>query len=497
MKKLLAILPLLGFYSAIFSQSIASPLEKTLRSVVTIALYELEESDAVFGFGEEDRAAEIAYREALDLSSATSSGSGFVIEYSGKLYIVTNAHVVEGAANNPEAIRVFDIGRRQYEVELVGGDSFYDLAVLAFKEAVSVEDFPPIYFAKNAARLTEKVYAIGNPLGKYPYSITDGIVSGKNRVFQNPTTGRYGFLQHTATLIWGNSGGPLVNEKGEVVGVNAWIGTDVKDTQQFIFSQLNFAIESELAQRLIKEIIENEGRVKRPFLGIEFATRTDYLGLDSPPFIQNIIKESPASESLKNKIGHYVTEINGEKIKTLQDILRIIEQVSPDSNVDLFLEEKAPDFSNQGSMAGFRTGEKVSVKASDLSVLNLEKIACHFFENYADYELKTAQKKVHLSKKESKPKPRVEKMTVENQTAKYKVVTGEMQYSVIAAGLFDKWGRATLYRTQTLKDIGAVIRLCSLEGHLSTSVSSEAAGIENIRFFLQDADFNELRVLYY
>lgn len=497
MKKLLAILQFLAFSYAITAQSYVPPLEKALQSVVTIALFELDESDVVFGFGEEERKAEIAYREALDLSNATSSGSGFIIKYQDELYIVTNAHVVDGATNNPEAISVFDIGRKKYQVELVGGDSFYDLAVLTFVDEVDEEDFPPLYFAENPARLTEKVYAIGNPLGKYPYSITDGIVSGKNRVFQNPTTGKYGFLQHTATLIWGNSGGPLVNENGEIVGVNAWIGTDVNDSQQFIFSQLNFAIEGELTQRLVKEIIDNNGRVSRPFLGIEFAIRKDYLGLNSPPFIQNIIENSPASELLKDKIGYYVTSINGEKTKTLQDVLRIIEQVSPESTVDFFLEKDAPNFQAQESIAGFKKGENVRIKANNLSIEQLEKIALHFFKNYADYDLQHPQNSIRLSKKNTKPKPRVEKMIVENQSAKYEITAGQAQYNIIAAGLFDKWGRATLYRTQSLKDMGAVIRLCSLEGHLSASVTSDSGEIENIRFYIQDADFNELRVLYY
>jgi len=380
-------------------------------------------------------------------------------------------------------------------VELVGGDSFYDLAVLAFTEEVDASDFPPLNFAPKPARLTEKIFAIGNPLGKYPYSITDGIVSGKNRVFQNPTTGKYGFLQHTATLIWGNSGGPLVNKNGEIVGVNTWIGTDAKGSQQYIFSQLNFAIEGNLVQQLVAEIIQNNGRVQRSFLGIEFATRTDFMGLDSPPFIQNVLENSPAAELLKDKKGFFITAINNERVRTLQDILRILEQTSPNTAIELTLKKEEPDFSS--NVAGFGKVEKINIPASDLGIENLEKIAQHFFNQYADYQINSQGSQVYLSQKAGQPKPRVEKISVANQTAKFEISTGEESYNIIASGLFDKWGRPTLYRTQSLRDLGAVIRLCSLEGHLSASVSGTTGEIENIRFYLQDSEFNELRVLFY
>ena len=476
-----------------------NPIEQCLSSVVTIALYELGENDAIFGFGddERERESEIAYQKALDLSGSVSAGSGFVIEYKGQRYIVTNAHVLDGAAMGEDAIRVYNIGRERFPVRFVGGDSFYDIAVLAFEEADSEKRFTAIPFAKKPAGLTDKVFAIGNPLGKYPYTITDGIVSGKNRLFQNPTTGKYGFMQHTATLIWGNSGGPLVNSQGELVGVNSWIGTDVKNNQQFIFSQLNFAIESDLVQQLVGEIIDNNGRVRRNFTGIEFGTRRDYLDLDSPPFIQDIVSGSPASELMADKVGYYVTAINGEPTKTLQDILRIFERAAKEATFEFSLSEEMPDFSQTSKMAGFKKVEKVSVSASDMSIENLEKIANHFFDKYGDYQLKEENGGLHLRKKTGKPKARIEKVLIDDMQAKYVVEAGQDEYEVIGAGLFDNWGRGTLYRAKSLKDIGAVIRLCSMEGHLSMSVQREDDSIENIRFFLQDANFEELRVLYY
>ncbi|MCR9290859.1 MAG: S1C family serine protease [Bacteroidetes bacterium] len=497
MKQIFFFLAILLFSNPLFSQVSSSPIENVLSSVVTIAIYELDGEDLVFGFGEDQRKAAIAYEEALDLSGSTSSGSGFVIEHNGQLYIVTNAHVIDGASDRPESIGVFSIARKRHAVRLVGGDSFYDIAVLAFEDAESVADFLPIPFSKTVPRLTDKVFAIGNPLGKYPYTITDGIVSGKNRLFQNATTGKYGYLQHTATLIWGNSGGPLVNEKGELIGVNTWIGTKTKGDQQFIFSQLNFAIEADLVKKLVTEIIENDGRVKRNFLGVEFATRKDLYEYDSPPFINNLLEGSPGYDFLKDKVGHYIKEINGETIHTLQDIVRVLEQTNPKESVQFTLQKEAPDHLSGQPSLSIKQIEKIEVQGAELGVDKLEDIAGYFFKTYSDYELTTEAMQIGLSKKADKAKPRIERILKEEAQTSFSMTSGNDRYNLVGSGLLDKWGRGTLYRVRTAKDIGAIIRLCSLEGHLSASVIDENEHVENVRFYLEDEDFNELRVLYY
>jgi S1-C subfamily serine protease len=108
-------------------------------------------------------------------------------------------------------------------------------------------------------------------LGSYPYSVTDGIISAKN-LPKGGLTGKFVFLQHTATIIWGNSGGPLINEKFEVVGVNSQIAfATAPDGSQILQQHINFSLEPKLTERLINEVIANNGRVKRAHMGLEVA----------------------------------------------------------------------------------------------------------------------------------------------------------------------------------------------------------------------------------
>jgi len=224
-----------------FAQSAANVLDKCLGAVVTVAVYQTEPYGKMT-LGMRGEVSEEAYKKALDLTNAKGSGSGFVIKRGGKFYVITNAHVIESASTESGSIYVYTINQTKYEVRVLGGDNFYDLAVLEFVGTPGAEvDF--VDFTKTEPRVGDKVYAIGNPLGTYPYTVTDGIISAKNRA-RGGLTGKFGFLQHTATLIWGNSGGPLVNEKGEVVGVNSQIAfASAPDGSQILQQQINFSLE--------------------------------------------------------------------------------------------------------------------------------------------------------------------------------------------------------------------------------------------------------------
>ncbi|MCD4683584.1 MAG: S1C family serine protease, partial [Bacteroidales bacterium] len=286
-------------------QNIPDMLENAIGAVVTVGVHKTDVVKRQLGFRGES-APDMAYEEALNLAEVASSGSGFIIEKNGKLYVVTNAHVVENASADPGSIYVYTVNRSQYEVKVVGGDSFYDIAVLEFVDKPGGE-ISTIKFRSTEARIGEKVYAIGNPLGEYPYTVTDGIISAKNRV-RGGMTGKFGFLQTTATLIWGNSGGPLVDEHGKVVGVNSQIAfADTPDGGQILQSQINFALEAELSERLIDDILAYDGRVRRAYLGIELSQKYEYsydgydyslISEDELPVISGIIPGSPAYASL-------------------------------------------------------------------------------------------------------------------------------------------------------------------------------------------------------
>ncbi len=482
------LLSILSFFHFTLSAQ-ANSIESALSGVVTVAVFDLADEDAAFGFGEEDEVARIAYETALDLTGVASSGSGFLVKIKGKPYVITNAHVVNAAESRRGAIGAFSIGRKKYPLRLVGGDSFYDLAVLAFDEVEPGEEFTFLEFAKSSPSLAENVFAIGNPLGLYPYSITDGIVSGKNRLFQNPTTGKYGFMQHTATLIWGNSGGPLVNKKGEVVGINTWIGTRSKEDQKYIFSQLNFAIEIEVAQRVINDILENKGRVRRTFLGLEFATRLDFSQIPTKPFINGIIANGPAEKVAKEKLGWFVSSINDQAVNTLQDLLRILEETRPNTEVSIAIQEPAEDKPRPRK-------EVLIVNSGELSESSLEGISQHFFQTYTDYEWNNSGM-ASLTSKDDNKKPKIELIAAGADQATFVAKPGKPSYNLVGAGLLDNWGRGSLYRIRDAQDMGKIIRLCSLEGHISAAVQGKDGGAEHVRFFIQDEDFYELRVLFY
>ena len=179
---------------SLWGQELAiNPLELALSGVVTVAVLDTEGEDQVLGYtGARKSYADIAYEEALDMSSAFSNGSGFVIEYEGSYYVLTNVHVIDAASGKPGSIKAYSITRDEYPMKVVGGDSFYDLAILAFDGKQPGEEIHPLSFSGQEVELAQKAYAIGNPLGQYPYTITEGIISGKNRLFFRPTTGRFG-----------------------------------------------------------------------------------------------------------------------------------------------------------------------------------------------------------------------------------------------------------------------------------------------------------------
>lgn len=473
-------------FQTVFSQNDLPPLERALSGILTIGVFEVDDKDQVLGYAKPKKSyAEIAYQENLNMGDVFSNGSGFVINLDGKYYIVTNAHVIDAASREAGSVYAFSIDRTKYPVKILGGDSFYDIAILEFDGVEPGPEILPLEFSEQEAQLAQKVYAIGNPLGSYPYSITEGIISGKNRLYHRPTTGRFGFLQHTATLIWGNSGGPLVDENGKVVGINTWIETRNKGGQNYLFSQLNFALEGQRAAQLVNSILDNDGRLQRAFLGVEFACRTMPGEPDSAPFIKSVLEDSPAYESLSNRTGFTVIGINEEKVQTLQDIVRIMEATAPGASVKLKLKKMI-------------ASPEVEVEASALSPERLEQVATHFFSSYSDYQ--PEEDAAGIALKGSKSYLRLERFKAAGEGenwATFEVVEGKGAYGLASLGGMNRQGTLGAYQANSLQDLGAIIRLCSIEGHLGATLVEGEAYAGTIRFYMEDDDFNEIKVLYY
>ncbi len=191
-------------------------------------------------------------------SQGTGSGSGVIISDDG--YIITNDHVVDGSR---DLVAVFADGSRQ-DARLIGSDPLSDIAVIQVEGAV-----PTIADIGDSTLLQpgERVLAIGSPLGNFRNTVTSGVVSALNRSV--PGSGMEGLIQTDTAINQGNSGGPLINLRGEVVGIN----TLVVRGQSFLSGDqaegLGFAVPSEIFSNVSAELIAN-GEIKYPYLGIVY-----------------------------------------------------------------------------------------------------------------------------------------------------------------------------------------------------------------------------------
>lgn len=191
-----------------------------------------------------------------------SEGSGVIYQKkNGSAYIVTNNHVVKGA----KQLRVLLADNKQVKATLVGADAATDLAVLKINasDVHSVASFAD----SNSLQAGQNVLAIGSPMGsEYANTVTKGIVSAKNRTLKAGTDGTLtSVIQTDAAINSGNSGGPLINEAGQIVGINS-MKLSGGQTGQTV-EGMGFAIPSNEVVKIINQLVKN-GKVERPSLGI-------------------------------------------------------------------------------------------------------------------------------------------------------------------------------------------------------------------------------------
>jgi serine protease Do len=242
----------------------------------------------------------------------SSQGSGFVIDAKG--YVVTNNHVIADA----DTIEVVFANGKKLKAELVGTDDKTDLSVL------KVEPKEPLTALKfgdsRALRIGDWVMAIGNPFG-LGGSVSVGIVSARGR---NINSGPYDyFIQTDAAINKGNSGGPLFNMQGEVIGVNTAI---ISPTGGSI--GIGFSVPTELAKNIVDQIIEN-GKVQRGWLGVRVQPVTEEvvatLGLDEErgAMVSSLIESGPLANG-PLKPGDVILTLDGKEVREVRDLLRIV-----------------------------------------------------------------------------------------------------------------------------------------------------------------------------
>jgi len=253
-----------------------------------------------------------------------SLGSGVVISPDG--YVVTNHHVVE----NAQEIIITLQGGERHEAKIVGRDELSDIALLKIEGDT---DFPYVKMGNSDEIIIgEWVIALGNPFGlfdvSYKPTATAGIISGTQLNFGRQSTGRVyqDMIQTDAAINVGNSGGPLVNSNGEVIGINTFIFTGGGYSEGSI--GIGFAIPINTAKMVMEEIITH-GRFRHVWTGLGVVELDDEmvqrlnLPFEKGLFIQQIEKDGPAGEA-GLKVGDIIVEIDGRAVRNFNQANRLI-----------------------------------------------------------------------------------------------------------------------------------------------------------------------------
>ena len=290
-------------------------VEKMLPSVVGIkSEFNIASSgyNGNFGFGFSNK------QSSSDTVPAT--GTGFIISEDG--YIVTNAHVIydsEYGSGLSESISVILNDESEYDAEVVGYDTDFDLAVLKINaECLTAAEFGN----SDALKLGESVIAIGNPLGfDLMNTVTSGIVSGKDR---NVTINEKSMtlLQTDAAINSGNSGGPLINKYGQVIGINSSMMSS--SYSQTTIEGIGFAIPSNEASKIVKDLIEYGYVTGKPQLGISCEDVTSNISrmynLPVGVYVTSVNKGSSADKA-GLRTGDIITAVDGKEIQTTSELL--------------------------------------------------------------------------------------------------------------------------------------------------------------------------------
>ena len=283
---------------------------------------------------------------------AYSLGSGFIIDSSG--IIITNNHVIEGA----EDILVRIEGEKEYEAKVIGADPFSDLAVLKIK---SSEKFKPVKFGdSDKARIGDWVIAIGNPFG-LGGTVTSGIISARNR---NIGMARYeDFIQTDASINQGNSGGPLFNMDGDVIGIN----TAIFGRQGNI--GIGFSIPSNNAIKVIDQLIKY-GETKRGWLGVRIQTVTEEIAeaekLDKPrgALVQDLSTGGP-SEKGGIKAGDIILEFDGKLINNVKELISIVAQTEVGKTVEVKVWRNQREVTKKIELGRLETSKDFNIKKAE------------------------------------------------------------------------------------------------------------------------------------
>ena len=294
---------------------------------------------------------------------SSALGSGFIIEEKG--IIVTNNHVIDGA----EDIVVQVNGEKKFNAKVIGADPLSDIAVLQLD---TKEKFIPVKFGdSDKARIGDWVIAIGNPFG-LGGTVTSGIISARNRSIG---LSRYeDYIQTDASINSGNSGGPLFDMNGDVIGINTAILGRSGNVG------IGFSIPSNSAKIVIDQLIEF-GETKRGWLGVRIQDVTKEIAeienLDEPrgALVASVAPNSP-SEKAGVKAGDIILEFNGERIQEMKELPIIVARTEVGKKVKVKIWRSKKEITKTITLGRLETSEdfKVAEKNTPLKEQKIESL---------------------------------------------------------------------------------------------------------------------------
>ena len=294
---------------------------------------------------------------------SSALGSGFIIDEKG--IVVTNNHVIQDAQDI--IIRVN--GDKEFKAKVIGSDPLSDIAILQLD---TTEKFTPVKFGNSdTARIGDWVIAIGNPFG-LGGTVTSGIISARNRSIG---LSRYeDYIQTDASINSGNSGGPLFDMNGDVIGIN----TAILGRSGSI--GIGFSIPSNSAKLVINQLIEF-GETKRGWLGVRIQDVTkeiaDVEKLDEPrgALVASVADNSP-SDKAGVKAGDIILEFNGEKIKVMKELPMIVAKTEVGKKVKVKIWRNKKEITKTITLGRLETSEdfKVAEKKVKPKETRIEKL---------------------------------------------------------------------------------------------------------------------------
>ncbi len=295
---------------------------------------------------------------------ASSLGSGFIINTDGT--VITNNHVIAGA--DDILVRVSD---KEYKAKVVGADPYMDIAVLKIQ---TKDQFKPVSFGdSDKARVGDWAVAIGNPFG-LGGTVTAGIISARNRDI-NLT--RYDdFIQTDASINQGNSGGPLFNLKGEVIGIN----TAIIAPGQSGSIGIGFAIPANAASTVIDQLIKF-GETKRGWLGVRIQevskeiAEVEKLKKPQGALVASVGENSPADKA-GIKAGDIILNFDGKKIDTMRTLPKVVASTEVGKSVELKIWRNKKLISKRLTLGRLESSEEFREKKSKVvkKVEDIEKL---------------------------------------------------------------------------------------------------------------------------